>query len=285
MTHNQNLGMNDAVLLASLLYSCFDLQWEWDNFAGCARPIHKWLLVSYACVITFRLTHLLGSRAASLGSSDQAAGEFLLDLRHKGAVPRAMLTFTWVAALPFFAFLTVLGTAWLWEVVRDTPQCVPSSTHLWFSGFWLVLCYLWITIHAVLGVVAFVLERRVRRAEGDLREIEDDDVRQRWGQVSNLSGYSVLTEAVAPTAAGGLTPAAIKALPCEVAGGCNRSTSADQCECPICIMEVEQGEMVRYLPGCGHRFHKSCIDLWLLRRADCPLCKQHVFSTKDGQWV
>jgi len=284
MTHNQNLGMNDAVLLASLLYSCFDLSWEWDNFSTCAKPIHQWLLVSYACVITFRLTHLLGSRAASLGSSDRAAGEFLLDLRHKGAVPRAMLTFTWAAALPFFAFLTVLGTAWLWEVVRDTPQCVPSSTHLWFSGFWLILCYLWITIHAVLGVVAFVLERRVRRAEGDLREIEDDDVRQRWGQVSHLSGYEVLTEAVTASDRGRLTPAEIKALPCEVAG-CFRTTKADQCECPICIMEVEPGEMVRYLPGCGHRFHKSCIDLWLLRRADCPLCKQSVFSSKDGQWV
>lgn len=283
MTNNQSLGINDAVLLASLLYSCLDLQWEWDNFATCSRPIHKWLLVSYACVIIFRVTHLLGSQAAALGSSNRAAGEFLLDLRHKGTMAKAMLAFTWAAALPFFAFLTVLGTAWLWDVVSQTPQCVPSSTHLWFSGFWLVLCYLWIIIHAVLGAVAFVLERRVRRAEGDLREIEDDDVRSRWGQVSHLSGYSVLTESVAPAASGGLSPAAIKALPCEIAG--SNSCLTDHSECPICIMEVEPGDAVRYLPGCGHRFHRSCIDLWLLRRADCPLCKRNVLSSSDGQWV
>jgi len=283
MTHNQNVGLNDAVLLASLLYSCLDLQWEWDNFSSCAKPIHKWLMVSYACVIAFRVTHLLGSRAAAMGSAGGANGEFLLDLRTKGTLARAMLTFTWAAALPFFAFLTVLGTAWLWEVIRDTPQCVPSSTHLWFSGFWLVLCYLWIIIHAVLGTVAFVLERRVRRAEGDLREIEDDDVRSRWGQVSHLSGYSVLTESVAPTSAGGLSPSAIKALPCEVEHTVCKLDGG--CECPICLMDVQPGETVRYLPACGHRFHKSCIDLWLLRRADCPLCKRPVFSSKDSQWV
>lgn len=278
----QNFGYNDAVLLGSLLYSCFDLQWEWDNFSTCSQPIHKWLLVSYACVISFRLTHLLGSRAAAAGTNGIAAGEFLLDLRHKGTIPRLMLTFTWAAALPFFACLTVLGTAWLWQVIQETPQCVPSATHLWFSGFWLLLCYLWIIIHAVLGVVAFVLERRVRAAEGDLREIEDDDVRQRWGQVSHIAGYSVLAEAVSP-AEGGLSPSAIKALPCEIETcGCKQGA---QTECPICIMEVEPGDTVRYLPGCGHRFHKSCIDLWLLRRADCPLCKRQVLVSKDSQWV
>lgn len=282
MSHS--FGYNDAVLLGSLLYSCVDLQWEWNNFATCSKPIHKWLMVSYACVIAFRVTHLLGSRAAAMGSDGRAAGEFLLDLRHKGAVPRAMLTFTWAAALPFFAFLTMLGTAWLWEVSMNTPQCVPSPTHLWFSGFWLVLCYLWIIIHAVLGVVAFVLERRVRRAEGDLREIEDDDVRQRWGQVSHLSGYSVLAETVTPATTCGLTPSAIKALPCEIVTR-DSMHSSDQCECPICIMDVEPGDTVRYLPGCGHRFHRSCIDLWLLRRADCPLCKRQVFITSSSQWV
>jgi len=240
--------------------------------------------MSYACVISFRMTHSLGARAASEGQGDSAAGEFLLDLRQKGVVARAMQTFTWGAALPFFVFLTILGTAWLWQVTRDTPQCVPSQTHLWFWGFWLLLCYFCIVIHAVLGVVAFVLERRVRRAEGDLREIEDDDVRQRWGQVSHSAGYSVLAESVFVTSDGGLSPAAIKALPCEIES--EESTEAsDHSECPICIMPVEAGESVRYLPGCGHRFHRGCIDLWLLRSADCPLCKRHVLSSKDSQWV
>lgn len=278
---SQNIGYNDIVLLGSLLYSCADLQFEWDSFSTCCKPIHKWLLVSYACVFAFRLTHLFGSRAMSPDARQgaRAAGEFLLDLRHKDAVSKSMLIFTWTAALPFFAFLTMLGTAWLYEVTQYTPQCVPSATHLWFSGFWLILCYLWIIIHVALGVVALVLEFRVRRAEGSLREIEDADVRQRWGQVSHISDYSVLNEAVAPASTKGLTPAAIKALPSETMnGGCTKT------ECPICMMDIDPGDAVRYLPSCGHHYHKSCIDLWLLRRADCPLCKRAVGSS-EGQWV
>lgn len=65
---------------------------------------------------------------------------------------------------------------------------MPAVTQLYFSGFWLLLCYVWLAIHLGVGIVALVLERRVRRAEGDLRAIEDDDTLQRWGQVSTLTG-------------------------------------------------------------------------------------------------
>jgi hypothetical protein len=47
--------------------------------------------------------------------------------------------------------------------------------------------------------------------------------------------------------------------------------------CRICLQPFEIGETLRWLP-CTHRFHKSCVDHWLLRtqRAQprsCPLCK------------
>lgn len=42
--------------------------------------------------------------------------------------------------------------------------------------------------------------------------------------------------------------------------------------CTILIDFVYISE-ARQLDGCGHTFHRSCIDLWLFRRADCPLCK------------
>jgi len=288
---SQQFGGNDALLLGSLLYSCLDLHWEWAMFEACSKPVHKWLVVSYLCVISFRVTHVLGSRAVAAHNGDSVAGEFLLNLREKGAVPRAMLAFTWFAALPFFIFLTMLGTAWLREVVRETPQCMPSTTHLWFSGMWLLVCYLCIIIYAVLGVVALILERRVQRAEGVLREIEDDDSRQRWGRVSRIAGYGDLARAASSAeAGGGLTPSAIKILPCEVEA-CACKQQACLCkdtprpECAICIMDVDVGDTVRILPGCGHRFHKSCIDIWLLQRAECPLCKRHVVSLKDTQWV
>jgi len=315
----QSLSYNDMVLLASLLYSCIDLGSDWEVFNQCSRPIHQWLLVSYACVILFRGLHLLGAHAAAqtIGASpvaniQNAAGDFLLDLRHKGAMPRAVVTFTWLVGLPFFMLWTALGTNWLWHVVKETPECMPAATQLYFSGFWLLLCYVWLAIHIGVGVVALVLERRVRRAEGDLRAIEDDDTVQRWGQVSHLTGYQALSGEVAPNAGAGLTPAEIKALPleefsadrvsnsiaapphssgeapCSIGTTClGSATKCSECaECPICITDLESGDVVRRLPVCGHVFHRSCIDLWLLRRADCPLCKRCVRGdAREGEWV
>jgi len=249
----QPLGVNDGVLLVSLLYSCTDLLCEWGLFAGCARPIHRWLLVSYGCVIGFRLMHLLGTHAAS-----GPGGDFLLDLRHKARVPRLLASFTWAVALPFFLGWTLLGTSWLWRVARDTPQCVPTPLHLWFAGLWLLLCYVWATIHAALGTVAWVLERRVRRAEQDLQQLEDPETLERWGP-QPAPGCRDLPR--------GLSAEEIRGLPEECC--------AEPGECAICIGELRPGEGLRRL-HCGHAFHRGCIDLWLLRRADCPLCKREV---------
>jgi len=259
----QLLGYNDGILLVSLLYSSIDLQFEWDSFSTCHQPIHVWLLASYACVIVFRLTHLLGVHTASDGS-----GDFLLDLRQKNRLPRMLAKLTWAVGLPFFVLSTILGTRWLYGVAVHTPQCVPTDMHLWFAIFWLALCYIWIFSHVALGVVAWLLERRLRRTEGDLRELEDDDTRSRWGEVSRLQDYRSLTGA----ASTGLTPSEINAMP-----GVSSCTVEDaMCECPICLNDFREGECTRRLDVCGHVFHKSCIDLWLLRRADCPLCKRSV---------
>lgn len=262
------MGYNDAVLLSSLLYACIDLQLEWDSFSGCARPIHKWLLVSYASVIVLRLTHWLGSCAMDVLAAGSGGNDLLLNLRHKGALPRTVTNLMWTVGVPFFSLWTLLGTCWLRQVLIDTPQCVPTNIHLWFSVFWILLCYAWIIIHVGLGITAFVLERRIRCAESSLREIEDDDVRERWGQVSHISDFRELTSAIAAVGIGGLKPCEIKCLPCEVA-------SSEQ-ECSICLTDIVPGELVRRLPGCNHTFHRSCIDVWLLRQADCPLCKQKV---------
>lgn len=262
-----SLGYNDAILLISLLYSGIDIGCEWELFTQCRRPIHYWLFVSFAMVIVFRMTHVLGMHTTSMG-----AGDFLLDLRQKDKLPRTLARFIWLVALPFFVFWTFLGTCWLWEVLRETPGCVPTTTHLWFSIFWLALCYIWIIIHAALGVVAWLLERRVRRAEVDLRQIEDADVISRWGQVSQLQGYQSLSGA----ATAGLNPKEISCLPCFTMADSTDEDDNKERECPICLNECQSGESLRKLDVCGHTFHKSCIDLWLIRCSDCPLCKRNV---------
>lgn len=40
---------------------CIDIQYEWDGFSSCRRPIHKWLLLSYGLVVLSRLVHVAGA--------------------------------------------------------------------------------------------------------------------------------------------------------------------------------------------------------------------------------
>jgi E3 ubiquitin-protein ligase SIS3 len=259
-------SLNDGVLVISLLYLSIDMQYQWHEFASCNWPVHRWLLVSYFFILAFRLTHVLGSAHAAAGS-----GDFLLNLRHKETLPQLLMSLTWFFVLPLFAVWTGIGTFWLYDSKRMSSQCLPVGMPLCFIVTWQVLSYAWILIHMTLGGVAWVLERRLRRTEDSLRSMEDSDTLQRWGQVSQLSGYTAL----ANNSLGGLTPEQIKALP-EAWGGAMEL--AEESECSICLNEICAHDSVRQLGVCGHAFHRSCIDLWLLRRADCPLCKQNVLT-------
>lgn len=256
-----SVGANDAVLILSLLYLCVDLQCDWEAFHGCARPIHKWLMGSYVLVILSRLVYVAGMSLRRPGSDS-----FLLDLRQKDAA-KTLMSVTWTVIMPAFAAWSVLGTCWIWAVQKETPQCLPSGAQVCFLVIWQVLSYLWVLIHCGLGAVAWLLERRLRRAEGDLRELEDPDVLARWGQVSRLEHYSALQ-----TPGCGLTAAQILKLPGLKQAVLEDSGEAGE-ECPICLNCVTAGEQVRELELCGHKFHRSCIDLWLLRSAACPMCK------------
>jgi len=259
-----SLSLNDGVLVMSLLYLSIDMQYEWHEFASCRWPVDRWLLVSYVFIVAFRLIHALGSSHTAAGS-----GDFLLNLRHKNTLARLLMSATWVVVLPLFAVWTGIGSFWLWDSKRLDGRCLPMGMPLCFICTWQALSYAWILIHATLGGIAWVLEGRLRRTEASLRSIEDPDTIARWGQVSQLPGYTALEN----NSLGGLTPDQIKALPEALA------STVELCEepdCPICLNCLEPNDVVRQLGTCSHTFHRSCIDLWLLRRADCPLCKQSV---------
>jgi hypothetical protein len=52
-------------------------------------------------------------------------------------------------------------------------------------------------------------------------------------------------------------------------------SESQQKQCMVCLSDFEAGDEVRRLP-CGHVFHAPCIDEWLRRCTDCPICKANV---------
>jgi len=46
-------------------------------------------------------------------------------------------------------------------------------------------------------------------------------------------------------------------------------------KCMVCMEQFEQGDNLRSLP-CLHRYHARCIDEWLARSPECPICKRDI---------
>lgn len=264
----QQVSSPNVVLFLALSYLCFDLVADWDGYGRCPKPVHKWLLSSYVLLALLLAVGLL----ATMLSSGQA-GHFLLNARPKGAVMKLMFSATWLVLVPLFTAWSALGTVWAWDVVTRAPDCVPSNMHLAFLVVWQVVSWAWIIFYAGMGAMSLLAERRVRRAEQDLRDLEDPDVVARWGHIGTLEGYTSLP---AQMAKDGLTPVQIRGLPGVVARTGTEGCSEE--DCPICLNCITEGEVVRELHGCCHVFHRACIDLWLLRSAECPLCKQSVLA-------
>ncbi|KAL7081217.1 hypothetical protein ACP275_14G025900 [Erythranthe tilingii] len=49
-------------------------------------------------------------------------------------------------------------------------------------------------------------------------------------------------------------------------------------ECAVCLDEFEEDEKIRVIPFCGHYFHVDCIDVWLHKNANCPICRTSVLA-------
>lgn len=73
----------------------------------------------------------------------------------------------------------------------------------------------------------------------------------------------------------GLTSSAIDRLEKFRWGEQRPGGAAAQSQCMVCLSDFAADEEVRRLP-CGHMFHAACIDEWLRRCTDCPICKANV---------
>ena len=50
---------------------------------------------------------------------------------------------------------------------------------------------------------------------------------------------------------------------------------ASEERCSICLQSQNINDTIRTLP-CLHQFHADCIDVWLSKRSNCPICKSEV---------
>lgn len=69
----------------------------------------------------------------------------------------------------------------------------------------------------------------------------------------------------------GLDPNTISNLPIILHG--LGSANQSQAECCICLGIFQDGEKIKVLPDCRHRYHSECVDKWLRTHSSCPLCR------------
>lgn len=50
--------------------------------------------------------------------------------------------------------------------------------------------------------------------------------------------------------------------------------SIDRTECPICFELIERGDASIRCFSCKNVFHQKCIQLWLSRTTNCPMCRK-----------
>ena len=50
-----------------------------------------------------------------------------------------------------------------------------------------------------------------------------------------------------------------------------REPCPEETTCSICMEDIEAGTLASTLP-CEHRFHRECVEDWLLRKPACPMC-------------
>ncbi|KAJ8286010.1 hypothetical protein GJAV_G00033500 [Gymnothorax javanicus] len=63
---------------------------------------------------------------------------------------------------------------------------------------------------------------------------------------------------------------------CAASDSLSCSSSSD---CAICLEKYIDGEELRVIP-CAHRFHKKCVDPWLLQHHTCPHCRHNIIESK-----
>jgi len=175
---------------------------------------------------------------------------------------RAAFKCTWAVLLPLFFAWTILGMSWLFDTMSSTPDCMPPNGYLTPTNLALfqVFCIVGATAYVVFVANVWDAQRCRRTNAAAIASVEDSDLVGRWGQLSPKASLDLC---------GGLLPHEMAELP-------RHTVDKEDGQCVVCLSSLDCGDCARSLPGCGHVFHRACIDLWLLRHTNCPLCKMDV---------
>ncbi|KAL8179951.1 UNVERIFIED_CONTAM: hypothetical protein K2H54_000579 [Gekko kuhli] len=73
----------------------------------------------------------------------------------------------------------------------------------------------------------------------------------------------------------------LKGPPEESCGALDTLSSSSTSDCAICLEKYVDGEELRVIP-CAHRFHRKCVDPWLLQHHTCPHCRHNIIEQKKG---
>ncbi|KAM0833537.1 hypothetical protein ACQ4PT_064210 [Festuca glaucescens] len=74
----------------------------------------------------------------------------------------------------------------------------------------------------------------------------------------------------------GVDPELLRSLPVTVyRAAASKSSAAEDVgvECAVCLSELQDGELARFLTPCSHGFHAQCVGMWLASHSTCPLCR------------
>lgn len=238
---------------------------KWGNWKECTRPLHWWLVGLYAAA--WASCFMFRAVAARLADGIKGRDAHITD----DLPVRIAFRLTWVILLPFQFAWTILGGYWLHEVLNQSDN--PSEVLLVVGSSSAVLMCASLTLHG-LGTAALALFsgsawrvlRDIEASARVLNEIVDEDFEERWGRPGPV---------LATDFQKGMPTAQVASLPC--------SEATESClgSCVICMSEIEQGDCIRIMSSCGHKFHRPCIDQWLIRVDRCPSCNVPILLQSD----
>lgn len=218
----------------------------------CYRPLNLWFCVAVLQVAGFAAAFIVGHWA------EDRAGWWCVDPRSQ--VAKCAFMCTWAMFLPLLASWTAIGMSWLSETLHKTPECFSDNRHLTLLAVSQILCGIAIAAYVVFVVCVWDAQRCRRKNAVAIELVQDADLVHRWGPLKVAANMELC---------GGLSHQEFFDLPLH-------RQSCDEGQCVVCLADMIEGDHARSLPSCGHSFHRACIDLWLLRKTTCPLCKADV---------